>query len=420
MVEETAYQCLSRAARQGLEPGLKRMGTLMEKLGHPEREVAFVHIAGTNGKGSTAAMLAQILSRSGLRTGLYTSPHLWRAEERIQVDGAPIPPQDFSAAVRRVLAAVGDGAYNEFELLTAVGLWYFARRGCRIAVLEVGLGGLMDPTNIIPPPAASAITNLGLEHTAILGNTIPEIAVQKAGILKTGTRAVLYHQSQEAQQVVEERCRALHIPLTITDPGQLSVPSVSLEGQDIVYRGRPYHLALLGPIQRRNAMTVLDLVDTLREAGWDIPQNAVEEGLAQAKWPGRLELAHRNPYVLLDGGHNPQCIQALAESLRELCPGKRIVYLAGVLADKDYAAMLDAALPLAQALVAITPNSPRALPAQELARETAARGVQACSQTSVAQGLETAMELAGPEGVVCAWGSLYSVGELRCCLGLEG
>lgn len=146
----------------------------------------------------------------------------------------------------------------------------------------------------------------------------------------------------------------------------------------------------------------------------------MEEGLAQAKWPGRLELAHRNPYVLLDGGHNPQCIQALAESLRELCPGKRIVYLAGVLADKDYAAMLDAALPLAQALVAITPNSPRALPAQELARETAARGVQACSQTSVAQGLETAMELAGPEGVVCAWGSLYSVGELRCCLGLEG
>ena len=360
------------------KPGLERTRALLAALGNPEKALKFVHITGSNGKGSTAAMLASVLAAVGYRTGLFTSPHLYRFNERFQVNGAPIPD-----------------------------------------AVEVGLGGRLDSTNVIPTPEAAVITNIGLEHTAILGSTLAAIAAEKSGILKPGCRAVLYGQSREVGEVVARACVEKNIPLTVTDASQLTLLSSGLDGQHFTYRGSaPLLLPLLGDYQLRNAMTVLDTVDALRAQGWNISADAVARGLAAARWPGRLELVRRRPDLIIDGGHNPQCAQALAASLRGLYGEKKLIFLIGVLADKDWQSMVGEVLPLAKAIVTVRPESDRAKDENELAAWVRAQGVPAEAHASIGEALDAALALAGPEDAVCAWGSLYSVGELRHCLGL--
>lgn len=407
----------------GRAPGLERTRALLAELGNPERTLRFVHIAGSNGKGSTAAMIASVLTAAGLRTGLFTSPHLYRFNERFQVDGAPIPDDALEWLTQRVLAAADALPEHptEFELMTAVGLLWFAEADCALVVLEVGLGGRLDSTNVIPAPEAAVITNIGLEHTELLGGTVAAIAAEKAGILKTGCRAVLYGQTPEAEEVVSRVCRERGIPLTVSDVSQLTVHRSAPDGQSFTYRGRgPLFLPLPGGYQLRNAAAALDAVDALRAARWRIPEEAVTAGLAQVKWPGRLELVRRSPDLIIDGGHNPQCAQALAASLRALYPGRKLVFLTGVLADKDWESMMREILPLAGSVVAVRPDSPRALDADRLAAWTEAQGVPAAACADLDEALRTALRLAGPNGAVCAWGSLYSVGGLRRRLGLYG
>lgn len=416
-----AERLIHERAWTGRKPGLSRTRTLLRRLGDPQEKLKFIHIAGTNGKGSTAAMTASILSRAGLRTGLYTSPHLWRFQERFQVDGVPIPEETLGELAQRVLdAAEGmDDPATEFELMTAVGMLYFLEAGCALVVLEVGMGGRLDSTNVIPAPEAAVITNIGLEHTRELGNTPALIAREKAGILKPGCRAVLYRQSREVEAVVEAACAQAGVPLTLTAPDTLEVLSSGLEGQTFLYRGRgPFHIPLLGRYQLDNAAVALETVWMLARNGWRIPPEAVDRGLREAVWPARMELVWRGPDVLLDGGHNPQCMAALRRSLEELYPGKRILFLTGVLGDKDYPAMLGQIIPLAKAFVTITPDSPRALPAQDLAQYLRREGAEALPCGTVAQGVERILALAGPEDVVCVSGSLYMVGEARHILGL--
>ena len=303
------------------KPGLERTRALLAALGNPEKALKFVHITGSNGKGSTAAMLASVLTAAGYRTGLFTSPHLYRFNERFQVNGAPIPDAALDRLAERVLAAADTLPEHptEFELMTAIGFLWFAEAGCDLVVVEVGLGGRLDSTNVIPTPEAAVITNIGLEHTAILGSTLAAIAAEKSGILKPGCRAVLYGQSREVGEVVARVCAEKEIPLTVTDASQLTLLSSGLDGQHFTYRGSaPLLLPLLGDYQLRNAMTVLDTVDALRAQGWNISADAVARGLAAARWPGRLELVRRRPDLIIDGGHNPQCAQALAASLRGL------------------------------------------------------------------------------------------------------
>ena len=397
-------------------PTLARTRALLDALGNPERALKFVHVAGTNGKGSTSAMLASILTAAGYRTGLYTSPHLVRFTERMSVDGAEITDEALVTLTERVLAAAelcGEPC-TEFELMTALGLLYFAELRCDIVVLEVGLGGRLDSTNVIPAPECAVITNIGLEHTAILGDTLEKIAREKSGILKSGSRAVLYAQTEKVQQIVRDVCREKNIPLTVTAPETLKVSASSLDGQVFTYRSRgPYHLPLLGDYQLSNAAVALDTVDMLRERGWSISDDAISRGLAAVRWPCRLELVRRDPDFLIDGAHNPQCVDALAASLEKLYGGKTLVFLAGVLADKNWQAMFERTLPLARAFVTLTPASDRALPADTLAEGLRTRGAQAHSAASMEEGIKKALALAGEDGAVCFFGSLYAAGEVR-------
>ena len=416
-----AVALIHRRSWVGCKPGLARTRALLSRLGEPQNALKFVHITGTNGKGSTAAIVASVLHAAGYRTGLFTSPHLYRFHERMQVDGAFITDEQLVALTQRVLAAAEDMTEQptEFELMTAIGLCYFREMRCDVAVLEVGLGGRLDSTNVIPVPEVAVLTNIGLEHTQQLGSTHALIAAEKAGIIKPGGRAVLYGQRADVEDVVRGVCAEQGAALTITDETALEILSSTPEGQAFRYRGKgPYRLSLLGAYQLKNAITALDTVEALRAGGWKIREDAVVQGLAQAKWPGRMELARRAPDFIIDGGHNPQCAQALTQALAELYGEKKLLFLVGVLADKDWRAMLSCALPMAKAFVAITPPSERALDAQTLAAWLREQGAQAETADSVPDGVARVLALSDAQDVICAWGSLYSTGEVRHCLGL--
>ena len=415
MTGQEAADLIHQRAWVGQKPGLDRIRRLLGRLGNPQEKLKFVHIAGSNGKGSTAAMLASVLSAAGLKTGLYTSPHLWDFRERFQVNGTPISGEVLAEIAEQVLEAAEDE--TEFELMTAIGMVYFLKAECDIVVLETGLGGRLDSTNIIPSPEAAVITHIGLEHTELLGDTVEKIAAEKAGIIKPGCGVVLYAQGGGVRAVVEEACERQRVSLAVTE--EPVVLSSGLTGQTFTCRGKgPYQIPLLGEYQVHNAAVVLATVEVLRGRGWDISEGAVQEGLSRAVWPGRLELARRSPDVILDGGHNPQCMEALARALGELYPGKKLIFLTGVLADKDWSTMIGELLPLAKEFYTITPDSPRAMPAAELAAYLEGQGAKATPCGSVREGLELALVFLPPEDVVCVTGSLYMIGEVRHLLGL--
>ena len=402
---------------KGSRLGLERMRELMHRLGNPQDSLKFIHVAGTNGKGSTSTMLASILTAAGYKTGLYTSPHLVRVNERFRINGADIPDAALCRAAEAVKEAAGgmSDAPTEFEILTAMGFWHFAAEKCDAVVLEVGLGGRMDSTNVIPAPEVCVVANIGLEHTAILGDTVEKIAAEKCGIIKHGSHAVLFGQSESVENVAREKCAQEDVALTITAQEKLERISSSLDGQEFKYRGRgPYHLRLLGEYQLLNTLTVIDVCSALRSRGWDkLTDEAIDEGLSHAQWPGRLELLRRGPDFIVDGAHNPQCVDALMDSLAALYGDKKLIFLTGVLRDKDWQQMLRRALPLAKAFVVITPPSARALDENELAAWLNAQGVQAVPAKDTNDGVRRALELAGEDDAICSWGSLYFTGEVR-------
>lgn len=421
MTGQEAVELIRQEAWTGRKPGLSRTRELLKRVGDPHQKLKYVHITGTNGKGSTAAMVASVLAQAGLTVGLYTSPHLWSFHERFQVNGVPISDDALGRIAERVIQA-GRGMEDpatEFELMTAVGMLYFLEAGCDLVVLEVGLGGRMDSTNVIPAPEVAVITNIGLEHTRELGDTLAQIATEKSGILKPGCDAVLYHQSGEVEKVVSDACRRQGIPLTLTDPEGLRVLGSGREGQTFTYRDwGTFHISLLGRYQLYNAATALEVVAALVRRGWRISEEAVTRGLRAAVWPARMELVRRKPDMILDGGHNPQCMGALRRALEELYPNRKILFMTGVLSDKDYPSMLGELLPLSKGFVTITPDSDRALSAGELAQYLRQAGAEAQPCGSVSEGIRTVLDLAQPDDVVCVCGSLYMIGEARHALGL--
>ncbi len=404
----------------GSRPGLARVTALLEKLGDPQKELKFVHIAGTNGKGSCAAMTASVLRAAGYRTGLFTSPYLFRFNERMQINGEPIADETLAALVteiRPIADAMADHP-TEFELMTAVALLWYRRERCDIVVLEVGLGGRLDATNVIGAPEAAVIMNIGLDHTAILGDTVEKIAAEKAGILKPGCDVALYQQSAAVEAVVREKCAEAGAKLHIADFSQLVPAFDSLEGQVFSYRGVPYAIPLLGEHQLKNAAVVLEIVEILRARGWELPQDTVEHGLYAVSWPARFELVRAEPPFVVDGGHNPQCAETVAANLKRYFPGLRHVLLVGVLADKDYPALFDILDTAADAYVCVTPDSARALPAEKLAGYLARYGKPVTVCGDISAGVEAASAAAGEDGAVCAVGSLYMAGAVRACFGL--
>lgn len=395
--------------------GLERTRELLTRLGDPQKRLKFIHVAGSNGKGSTCAMLDAILRRAGYRTGLYTSPYIQDFCERMQVNGENIPGEELALITERVRLAADAMADHpsQFELVTAIAMEYFASSGCDIVVLEVGMGGALDATNAIDSPEVAVLTNIGLEHTEYLGDTLEKIAAHKAGIIKPGCHAVCYDGPPEATAVIRQVCAKKSVPLTAVDFADLTPIRQNLGGQRFAWRGREYDLSLLGQHQLHNAAVALETVEALRTRGWQIREIAVEEGLQNVSWPARFEVMNRHPVFIVDGGHNPQCAQALSAGIRDLLPGRKVVFLLGVLRDKDYPAMLSYLMPLARSFVCLTPLSDRALPAAELAAYLTGQGAAATAGTDIPAAIRAALDAAGEDGAVVACGSLYLVGAIR-------
>ncbi|HNW04979.1 MAG TPA: folylpolyglutamate synthase/dihydrofolate synthase family protein [Oscillospiraceae bacterium] len=405
---------------RGSRLGLERMAALLARLGNPQSGLRYIHITGTNGKGSTAAMLESICRAAGYKTGLYTSPYINCFAERIRVAGENIPDEALCRLTERVRAA-SDAMPDHpttFEMVTALGFLYFAEQACEIVVLEVGMGGELDATNVIPAPEAAVFTNIGLDHMEYLGGTAEVIAATKSKIVKPGCSAVSYQQTPSVRAVLEARCAETGADFTEADFSKLCPTASSLDGQTFDYGEETgVSIALLGEHQRRNAAVALETVGVLRKKGWDLPEEAVRKGMAQARWPARFEILSREPLFILDGGHNPQCMEALAACFEENLGGRKAVFLVGVMADKDWENMFAPIERIASEYVAVEPNNPRRLPARELAAFLSREGKPAAAVPDVREAVALALQKAGAEGVVCAAGSLFMAGEIRSCFG---
>ena len=418
MTYEEALSYIHSICWKGSKLGLDRTRELLGKLNDPQKELKFIHIAGTNGKGSTAAMLSSILEEAGYRVGLYTSPFINRFNERMQVNHQPIPDEELAALteyVRPHADAMADSP-TEFELITALAMVWFARQKCDIVVLEVGMGGELDSTNIIDVPEAAVIAAMGLDHVKELGPTMADIARAKAGIIKEGGRVVSYGGNPEADEVIAAVCRTRNASLRLPDFSAIVPGDFGLEGQTFSYKGwRGLRIPLVGAYQMNNAAVVLETVEVLRQRGWNISDEAVRQGLADTRWPARFEVLRRDPVFIVDGGHNPHGIRATAESLSRLFPGRKITFVTGVMADKDVEHILGLIVPLAEQFFTVRPDNPRAMDAGELARRIEAMGAKATACASVQDGVDRAIQAEGPYGVACALGSLYMSGDVRAC-----
>jgi dihydrofolate synthase/folylpolyglutamate synthase len=383
--------------------GLERISTILAALGNPERAYRVVHVAGTNGKGSTCAMIDAGLRAAGVRTGLYTSPHLIEPTERIQIAGAPVRPDQFAQAFQVVHETAGklnlDCHPTYFETVTAMGFWLFREMGVETAVIEVGLGGRLDATNVVQP-ALTLITPVDFDHQTFLGNTIESIASEKAGILKPGIPVIVSRQRPEAMRVIESRAAELDVTITRTE--DFEIQDLQLDARGSTFNGLRCPLA--GEHQVENAVAAV-----LALLALGVPP----DGIAEARWPGRLEHVSPNPDIILDGAHNPAGARALAKYLQRFYAHRRLWLIFGAMKDKAVQEVAEILFPMAQELILTAPDNPRAMPPEEL-QTLAGRGETA---TNVAFALARIQERGHEEDlsddVVVITGSLYLVGEAR-------
>lgn len=408
------------------EVKLARMSHLLGLLGDPHRRLRTVLVGGTKGKGSTAVMIAEILRSQGLRVGLTVKPHLVDYRERIQVAGRKIPQGDLTALVAQVRPAVEAsrglawGPPTYVETSVAMAFLYFAQQRVDLAVVEVGIGGRLDATNVLDP-LVSVLTPISYDHTEILGDTLREIATEKAGIIRPGGRVAAAPQPDEALRPIAQTCEAQHARLILVGRDvEVRVEASTLAGLRATVRGLrdtyPVRLPLLGRHQAQNAATAIAAVELLADHGIPVSADAVRRGLARVRWPARIELIDRRPYTIVDAGHNPASMAALRETLQELLGGRRLVLVFGMLATKDYRTVTALIAPLAAAVVTTTPDNPHALPAAALAAEVRRYTSQVTPVPDRREALERGRALAGPEDVFLVAGSVYLVGTARAWL----
>lgn len=434
MTYEAALEYIHGLYWRGKKSGLEKTKELLELCGRPEQSLRFVHIAGTNGKGSCAAMLAAVCNSAGLKTGLYTSPYIVRYNERIQVNGEEITDKclaeltEYLAGFVRVMEVPP----SEFEFGTVLAFLYFLKQQCDIVILETGLGGEFDSTNVVQNPLLCLITALGFDHTAQLGTTMREIAQAKAGIIKRGAAVVFYGENEEGEAVIRERCRTLGVPCVLPDfekivperTGTLTVPSREESGeseencQQFSYRQWSHiALALPGRYQQKNAALVLEAVEQLRKQGLPLSEEAVRKGLKTVRWQARLEVLKEKPLLLADGSHNPQGMKATVESLRQYFPERKLQFIFGAMADKELETMASLFLPLAKKVYVTAPAMPRAMKAEELLALCRRLVPDAAEPEFVlCPTAKDALSAAAGEKedeVIAAVGSLYLAGEIK-------
>jgi len=401
---------------QGSKPGLDRTRELLAALGNPEKQLKFVHIAGTNGKGSTAAMISAVLRNAGYKTGLYTSPYIQCFNERMQVNGEYISDYDLERLtdeIRPFADAMTDSP-TEFELITALAMKYFLDQNCDIVVLEVGMGGELDSTNVIDAPELAVITSIGYDHVKELGPTITDIASAKAGIIKNDCDVVIYGGEPEVEAVFERAAAERGARVAKTDFSRVKGLAFSLDFIKMSFE--PYGdmmLPLTGAYQPKNAALAITALEKIREKGYCISDENIRAGLSSVKWPGRFEVLGREPVFILDGAHNPQGILAAAESLRVHFGGRKIVFVIGVMADKDVDSMICHVAPLADMFIAVKPDYYRAMEAGDLAEKIPVHGAPVAACETVFDGVSKAIGRAGKDGIVCALGSLYFSADIR-------
>lgn len=414
---EQAVHYIHGLGRFGSKLGLERMQLALERLGNPERRLKVIHVAGTNGKGSTSAMLASILGMAGLRTGLYTSPYMDSFTNRFGLDGADICPEDLAALVSALKPLAEEVGLTQFEFITALALYYYAQSKVDALVLEVGLGGRFDATNVVRP-ALAVITNIGFDHMEVLGDTLGKIAFEKAGIIKQGVPVITAAEGEEALGVIGEVARQREAPLRLFGRDFTATKrTAGLEGQSFAYVGQAtsleLNLGLLGPHQLHNAALAVDAALYLKGQGWPVSQLDIQRGLFAAKWPGRFEVMQRSPLVIMDGAHNIHGVNALVKTLQEVLPDKTVLLVTGIMKDKEPHEMLALLAPLVKRFYAAAPDLPRATEPSELAAIARSCALLGEHYDSVALALRQALGEAKPDDVVLVAGSLYTVSEAR-------
>ena len=417
-----------RAPRSAVVFDLRRMDMLLGRLGNPQAQARTVHVAGTKGKGSTCAMISSILSSAGYRVGLYTSPHLLSFTERVQVDGSPITQEEFARLVEVLkphVCAVNSGAFGElttFELLTALAFTYFRDKAVDFQVLETGLGGRLDATNVVRAPEVCIITSVSFDHTEVLGSTLTRIAGEKTGIIKPGSTVICSPQSPEAMMVIERVCLERGVRLVrVGSEVTWHRKGFDACGQSFELRGingeYDLSLPLVGEHQLENAAAAVAAVEVLAGRGVAVSAGAIATGLARVRWPGRLQVLRREPWLVVDGAHNADSARRLAEALEQYLDFDRLVLIVGASADKDIAGIVKELAYLPGTVIATRSRHPRAVAPARLVAEFSRWGIAPLVAEDVAAAVELALARAAPGDLICATGSLFIVAEVMEYLG---
>ena len=408
---------LELLSTSGTHSNLHRFKDLLEILGNPQEKLKCIHLAGTNGKGSVASFISSILQEAGYKVGLYTSPDLVSVTERIRIGDVFIPEKDFERLLFQVYKATSklqdESLFTYFEVLTAIGFLYYEENNCDVVVLETGLGGRHDATNVITAPLCAVLTTISYDHVQRLGSTLKEIAYEKAGIIKPSIPTIIYPQEPEVLEVITSTCEMQNAPLCLCDFKELTSISNTLEGQVFNYKNyEKLSIKLLGEHQRYNAALAIEVIEVLLDLGLTIKPEAIYKGLGKTKWPGRLDIIHHEPLFLIDGAHNIQGAMALRDAITYYFKNKKIIYLFGSLKDKDYNHILELTIPLSQVAILVTPPSTRAVSTDLLQKQIQDYCPQVFAAATLKEGTQLALSLADEDSVIVAFGSLYFIGEL--------
>lgn len=410
---------IEHAQKYGSVLGLDNMETMMERLGNPQDELRFIHVAGTNGKGSVLAYVSTVLKEAGYQVGRYVSPTLFSYLERIEINGEPVSEEIFAAQMTKVANVVasmvkeGLAHPTPFEIETAVAFLCFKELKCQIVALETGMGGLLDATNLITTTQIAVLTSISMDHMGFLGNTLAEIARNKAGIIKPGCHVVTTRQKPEAMTVVEGTARRFKVPVHVADKEDALVEESSCFGQKFLYGDEEYEISMAGVYQIENAVIALKVVEVLRELGYEISRDAIHKGMKETVWGGRFSILDKSPVFVIDGAHNPDAALKLEASIQEYFEGKTIYYIMGMFKDKDYDRVAQITAPYAKEIMTIaTPKNERALPAEELAKTVRKYNSHVTAMQSLQDAVEVAYKKAKPEDVIIAFGSLSFLGEI--------
>ncbi len=407
MTLEQAYAFVKNEKTSVSKPGLSRIRKLMRLLGNPEKDMKIIHVVGTNGKGSTTAMLSSVLKAGGYQTGTMSSPYLFGLKDYYRVMGEPVSDEDYCEAAETLSVVCGglsDEDYpSEFELSVALGILIFAAKSCEYVVLEAGMGGAKDATNLEAPAFLTVITHVAMDHEKYLGNTLGDIIREKCGIVKPGETIVLSANEKEVRRYCEQYAFDNGCPFLYANDRQINVSQKKVGAR----------LRMAGAFQKDNAKTVCAAVYALRLKDVFLTDEAIKTGLEDAKMPFRFDIRKNKPYFILDGGHNPDCTQALCQSLSLLPDAEKFLVVTGVMADKDYAAMYPQLLPFASKFLTVTPDNPRSLPAKDLKKYLKSIGAEAEAMRSLKEAAEQAADAYRKGTNVLCTGTLYMMAELE-------